>query len=547
MDPATWKTLKETFSQALELSPAQRQSFLASLTPEIRREIDQLLSTYQEAQSFIDTPLVVQKGLRPNGSEENLIGKLVDDYLILEKLGEGGMGAVFLAERRGRDFTQRVALKLIKRGMDTNAVLRRFLMERQILAGLEHPNIARLFDGGSTADGVPYFVMEYVKGESIRDYCENRRLDVNQRLKLFTKVCAAISYAHQQLIVHRDIKPSNIVVTESGEPKLLDFGIAKLLSPDHLESNAERTATQFHVMTPDYASPEQLRGRMTTTSTDVYSLGVVLYELLTGTRPFRFKNKSPIEISEAILSHEPLRPSDCELRTVAEDSQDVTASERKNSKTLANRPRGSLTSIRSLRGDLDNIVLQAIRREPERRYQSVVELSDDIHRYLDGLPVKATADTPLYHVGKFVRRHRTMVAATAAFILLLLVSITLISRQYFVARTERAKAEQHLSELRAVAKSLMTETNAALRKMPQGLEIRKSVVEKSIAVLDNLAAEQSNDLNFLNELERNVGFHHVRDVLPLGYAGNTQDGANNCCQYANAMPGHRTSCRSCFS
>jgi len=500
MDPAIWKTLKETFSQALELAPAQREGFLANLSPEIRGEIEKLLSTYQEAQTFIDTPLVVQKGLRPNGREENLIGKLVDNYQIIEKLGEGGMGAVFLAERRAGDFTQRVALKLIKRGMDTNAVLKRFLMERQILAGLEHPNIARLFDGGSTRDGVPYFVMEYVKGESIRDFCENRNLDTNQRLKLFTKVCAAISYAHQQLIVHRDIKPSNIIVTESGEPKLLDFGIAKLLSPDRPDSNAERTATQFHVMTPDYASPEQLCGRMTTTSTDVYSLGVVLYELLTGTRPFRFKDKGPIEISEAILSQEPLRPSDCEPRTVADGRQEVTASDRKNPHTSANRSRSSMTSIRSLRGDLDNIVLQAIRREPERRYQSVVELSDDIHRYLDGLPVKATADTPLYHVGKFVRRHRAMVTGTVAFILLLLVSISLITRQYFVARAERAKSEQRLNELRSVAKSLMTETNAALKKMPQGLPIRKSVVEKSIAVLDSLAAEQSNDVNFLNEL-----------------------------------------------
>jgi len=522
MDPAIWKTLKETFSQALELSPGEREGYLASLRPEIQREIEKLLSTYQEAQTFIDTPLVVQKGLRPNGLEENLVGKLVADYLIIEKLGEGGMGSVFLAERRDRDFSQRVALKLIKRGMDTNAVLKRFLMERQILAGLEHPNIARLFDGGSTAAGVPYFVMEYVRGESIRDFCENRRLDIDQRLKLFSKVCAAISYAHQQLIVHRDIKPSNIIVTESGEPKLLDFGIAKLLSPDRLESNAERTATQFHVMTPDYASPEQLCGGMTTTSTDVYSLGVVLYELLTGTRPFRFKDKGPIEISEAILSQEPLRPSDCEPRTAAGGRQDVTGSDRKNPQTSANRPRSSLTSIRSLRGDLDNIVLQAIRREPERRYQSVVELSDDIHRYLDGLPVKASADTPLYHVSKFVRRHRAMVTATAAFILLLLVSITLISRQYFVARTERAKAEQRLNELRAVAKSLMTETNAALKKMPQSLPIRQSVVEKSIAVLDNLAGEESNDLNFLNELAddydelgriRHWSFHQSRLAL----------------------------------
>src|SRR5262249_43536919 len=300
-----------------------------------------------------------------------LVGKQIDDYLILEKLGEGGMGTVFLAERSGQDFKQRVALKLIKRGMDTSAVLKRFLLERQILAGLEHPNIARLFDGGSTADGLPYLVMEYVEGESIRDFCENRRLDINERLKLFAKVCAPISYAHQQLIVHRDIKPSNIIVTPAGEPKLLDFGIAKLLSPDGSELAAERTATQFHVMTPEYASPEQLRGKKTTTATDVYSLGVVLYELLTGTRPFSFKGKTANEISEVILLQEPVRPSDCALLTVARSpDRNLTKPAKKDPDTaVGNNLRNPQTSIRGLKGDLDNIILQAIRREPERRYQ----------------------------------------------------------------------------------------------------------------------------------------------------------------------------------
>jgi serine/threonine protein kinase/tetratricopeptide (TPR) repeat protein len=520
MNPATWKTIKETFSTALELPLPERESFLANSSEEIRREVEKLLSTYKEAQTFIGTPLIVEKGLRPNGLEHNLVGTQVDNYLILEKLGEGGMGTVFLAEHCGQGFSQRAALKLIKRGMDSNAVLGRFLMERQILAALEHPNIARLYGGGSTSDGLPYFVMEYVEGESIRDFCDNQRFDINDRLRLFTKVCEAISYAHQQLIIHRDIKPSNIIVTAAGEPKLLDFGIAKLLLPD--TAARDRTATQFHVMTPDYASPEQLTGKMTTTATDVYSLGVVLYELLTGRRPFDFKGKSLIEISDALRTQRPLRPSDCQLVTEGNAHGIPTTTVPKVSDTSGSKRRRSQTSTRGLKGDLDNIVLQAIRREPERRYQSVVEFNHDIERYLAGLPVKATTDTVGYRAGKFIKRHRTMVAASLAFMMLLLVSTTLTGWQYFVARAQRAKAEQHLKELRGVAKSLLTETNAALKKLPQGLEIRKSIVEKSAAVLDNLAADETGDPNFLNELAdaydelgkiRHWQFHQSRQAL----------------------------------
>jgi serine/threonine protein kinase len=516
MNPATWKTIKETFATALELPALERDQFLAKSSEEIRAEVEKLLATYKEAQTFINTPLIVEQGLHRNGHEESLTGKQIDDYFVLDKVGEGGMGIVFLAEHCGQGFSQRVALKLIKRGMDTNAVLGRFLMERQILAGLEHPNIARLYGGGSTSDGLPYFVMEYVEGQSIRDFCDNQQFDIADRLKLFNKVCGAISYAHQQLIVHRDIKPSNIIVTASGEPKLLDFGIAKLLTPDAKE--AERTATQFHVMTPEYASPEQLTGKQTTTATDVYSLGVVLYELLTGARPFKLKGKSPLEISQVLLSQEPMRPSDCAMNTDAAPQSPTKA-------TTGNRPTIAVNrqSVkRGLKGDLDNIILQAIRREPHRRYQSVVELSDDIERYLAGLPVKATADTSLYRAGKFISRHRAMVAATCCFILLLLLSTALTGWQYFVARAQKAKTEHHLNELRNVAKSLLTETNAQLKQMPQGFEIRKSIIEKSVAVLDNLAGDESNDPKFLNELAdayaelgkiRHWQFHESRQAL----------------------------------
>src|SRR5436190_5267925 len=520
LNPATLKTITETFPTPLDLPPPERKSFLSNPNDEIRLKVEKLLSSYNEAQTIIGTPLIVEKGLRPNTHEENLTGKQIDDYFVLEKIGEGGMGTVFLAEHSGQGFSQRVALKLIKRGMDTNAVLGRFLMERQILAGLEHPNIARLYGGGSTRDGLPYFVMEYVEGQTIRDFCDNRRFDVNERLKLFSKVCGAISYAHQQLIVHRDIKPSNIIVTSSGEPKLLDFGIAKLLLPDL--NDAERTATQFHVMTPEYASPEQLSGNKTTTATDGYSLGVVLYELLTGTRPFNFKGKSLLEISDAFKTQRPVRPSECRL--VTERAADVTptAPVANTSDTSGSRSHKLQTSTRGLKGDVDNIILQAIRREPERRYQSVVELSDDIERYLAGLPVRASADTVGYRAHKFIKRHRTVVTATVCFMLLLLASTALTGWQYFVARAQKAKAESRLAELRGVAKSLLTETNAQLSQLPQGFEIRKSIVEKSVAVLDNLAGDESNDPKFLNELAdayaelgkiRHWQFHQSKQAL----------------------------------
>ena len=520
MNPATWKTIKETFATALDMPPPDRESFLSGSSEEIRLEVEKLLSTYQEAQTFIGTPLIVEKGLRPNRVEENLAGKKIDDYFVLEKIGEGGMGTVFLAEHSGRGFSQRVALKLIKRGMDTSAVLGRFLMERQILAGLEHPNIARLYGGGSTRDGLPYFVMEYVEGQSIRDFCDNQRFDVNERLKLFTKVCGAISYAHQQLIVHRDIKPSNIIVTATGEPKLLDFGIAKLLLPDL--NDAERTATQFHVMTPEYASPEQLSGNKTTTTTDVYSLGVVLYELLTGTRPFDFKGKSLLEISDALKTQQPVRPSECRLITERAAQVTPTSPVLNTADTSGVKSNKLPTSARGLKGDLDNIILQAIRREPDRRYQSVVELSDDIERYLAGLPVKATADTVGYRAQKFIKRHRPLVTATICFMLLLLASTALTGWQYFVARAQKAKAENRLAELRGVAKSLLTETNLQLSQLPQGFEIRKSIVEKSVAVLDNLAGDESNDPKFLKELAdayaelgkiRHWQFHQSKQAL----------------------------------
>ena len=320
------------------------------------------------------------------------------------------MGAVYLAERSDEQYKKYVAIKLLKRGMDTDDLLRHFRRERQILATFDHPNIARLHDGGSTETGLPYFVMEYVEGKPIDDYCDEHELNITQRLELFQQVCAAVSYAHRNLVVHRDIKPSNIVVTKEGIPKLLDFGIAKILQTEE----PGMTATGIRLMTPEFASPEQAQGLPVTTSSDVYSLGVVLYELLTGHSPYHFTSRTPVEIARVINTTDLQLPS-AVINTVEIRSQDA--------KLARITHEGSLERLRRrLQGDLDNIVLMALRKEPDRRYQSVEQFSEDIRRHLEGLPVIARKDTFAYRASKFVQRNKVAVAAAVFAILALVVS-----------------------------------------------------------------------------------------------------------------------------
>jgi len=353
-------------------------------------------------------------------------------YKILGLVGRGGMGAVYEAVRDDQQFRQQVAVKLIKRGMDTDFIRERFLRERQILASLDHPHIARLLDGGATEDGRPYFVMEFVAGQTIMEFCRRRRLSFDERLRLFRDVCSAVQHAHQKLVVHRDLKPSNILVTEEGTPKLLDFGIAKLLAPDPGEA-VTRTETAVRLMTPEYASPEQVRGLRVTTATDVYSLGVVLYELLTDRRPHQFATYSPAEIERAICDTEAPRPSE-----VAQEQAGATGAPTKRARQLA--------------GDLDNIVLMAMRKEPARRYQSVEQFSEDIRRYLTGLPVLARKDTFGYRAGKFARRHKAGVAILA---LLAALAAVMTVQSVRIAR-ERDRANQVAARAEAVTQSLVS-------------------------------------------------------------------------------------------
>lgn len=488
MQNAEWLKIKEIFYQTIDLPKEERKKFLAKQDDSLRLEVLGLLASHEHAENFIVEPAIVEFGL----SENKLIGKKISDYKIIKQIGAGGMGTVYLAEKEG--LKKKVALKVIKRGMDTEAILRRFVQERQILSRLEHPNIATLFDSGMTDDGLPFFVMEYVEGLPVTKFCEEHQFDLNERLEIFRQICAAVAYSHQNLIVHRDLKPSNILITNDGTPKLLDFGIAKLLNLNGFESTA--TATQGRMFTPEYASPEQLNGLPITTSTDIYSLGVILYELLSGVRPFQTKSKSYQEVVNLINTQEPLRPSSVvsgEWSVVGktERNKGITENEDKN-------PKSSIQNLKSLRGDLDNIILKSIRKESERRYNSVQEFSEDIRRYLVGLPVAATADTTFYHFKKFISRNRFATAIATIVLILSGVSVW----QGITANRERAKAEKRFEQVRKLANNVLFEYQDGIKNLAGSTAVREKMVKDSAEYLDNLATENSSNSDLQIELAK---------------------------------------------
>ena len=449
------------------------------------------------------------------------------------------MGTVYLAVRSDDAFQKRVALKVLKRGMDTDAIVRRFRNERQILASLDHPYISGLLDGGTTPDGLPYFAMEFVEGQPIDEYCEARRLDTTARLEMFTKICAAVQYAHQNLIIHRDIKPANVLVTADGTPKLLDFGIAKLLNPDLGGQTYAATADGSPLMTPEYASPEQVRGEVVTTATDVYSLGVLLYELLTGRRPYQLTSRTPAEIARVVCHSVPERPSTAVTRTgsAATHSEAMTAAADAPPMPDAGPGRPRISDPQRLRrrlaGDLDNIVLKALNKEPARRYASVDQLSEDIRRHLSGLPVTARKDTFGYRAAKFVGRNRTGVAAAVLVLVALIAGIVGTSWQARNARRERARAEQRFEDVRQLANAALLEIHDAIRDLPGSTPARRLLVSKGLEYLDRLARDAGDRPDLQRELAG--AYLKVGDVQGRPLNANLGDSAGALASYRKAV------------
>ena len=477
MDPERWAQVKTIVNACLDLEPGSQDTRIQEMCagdPSLIVEVRSLLDSHAELGDFMASSV-----LDPE-REELLTGRRIGAYQACEPIAEGGMGTVYRGVRI-HDFQKQVAIKVIKRGMDTSFILRRFLYERQILAGLEHPNIARLLDGGATEDGRPYLVMEYVKGKPITEYADERGLDIPERLQLFRTTCSAAHYAHQNLVVHRDLKPGNILVTADGTLKLLDFGIAKLLEPQ-----ADATMTSLLLLTPECASPEQVRGEPVTTATDIYSLGVLLYQLLTGQAPHQFSTHSADEIRRIVCDSAPRPPS----------------------------------RVRAMPEDLDNIVLKAMHKEPSRRYASAEELSEDVRRHLAGLPVMARKDTLGYRASKFVRRHKAGTAAAAAVALCLFGGITAVLWEAHIAHLERSRAERRFNDVRALANSLIFELHDAIADLPGSTAARKLVVARGLRYLDSLAPESAGDIS----LQREIAAAYERIGLVQGKYGSANLG-----------------------
>jgi non-specific serine/threonine protein kinase/serine/threonine-protein kinase len=522
---ASWGDAKRVFEAALDRPESERAAFVEKAcagNTALLEEVRSLLSWHKGSTGFLETPAARAAGLPPDSaSAVRLIGKSVGAWRILDVVGSGGMGVVYRAERADAAFRRHAALKVVRPGPDSPQIVERFQLERETLAALDHPNIARLMDGGTTPDGQPFFVMELVDGEPIDRYCDDHRLSIDERLDLFRKVCAGVQYAHENLVVHRDIKPDNILVTRDGVPKLLDFGVAKILSRDAAQPEDPAATAATWMMTPDYASPEQVSGRPSTTATDVYSLGVLLHVLLTGARPYTLTGTTPAAIEKQLLEFTLIPPSQ---RAVSSPESEARA---------ASRGLNSLKLAKRLTGDLDAIVLRALGRTPSSRYSSVEQLAEDVARHRASYPVHARGRTAGYATRLFVRRHRAAIAVAALLAAVIVGGVVAVLWQASVAADARRRAERRFNDVRALAGSFIFDVYDAIDDVPGTTPARQLIVQKAVQYLEGLAREAAGDTGLQQELAR--AFIRVGDVQGNPTRANVGDPTNAIASYERAI------------
>jgi eukaryotic-like serine/threonine-protein kinase len=503
--------ISKVFERLLSLSEAERRreiDEIARHNPERATELDSLLAAHDAAPEFLDHLDAEQAARLLEENEPRLMPERIGGYRLIEEIGRGGLGVVYLGERVDSDFEQNVAVKLIKHGMDSESILRRFRVERRILASLAHPNIANLTDGGLLDDGRPWFAMEYIEGQRLTDWCDQQELSLNGCMHLFEQVCRAVQYAHSRLVVHRDLKPDNILVTADGTVKLLDFGIAKLLA-DSDDEHTQMTLAGIQAMTPEYASPEQIRGEPVSVQTDIFALGVILYQLLTHDHPFQEHNTGRAALAEAICDTDPSPPSAVVGRSGTEAGK-----------------RRPAARVRQLRGDLDTIVMTAMARDPERRYASVEALADDISRYLKGLPIRARRRSTWYAMSRFIARHRLAVGAAAAVILSLAIGLGTAMWQAREAQLQAAEANRQAERAEQVSEFLtgLFRVNDPAENRGERLTAR-DLLERGTERLDDDLAEQPElqlDLaRLIAEIHINLGEYALaRPLLDRALATN---------------------------
>lgn len=525
MNPGFWSDAKRIFDEALAVDPARRDAYLGEAcggNAELLAEVRSLLSWHDDSVSFLENPIARVTELPFVDNPDALIGKTLGPWRIVAAIGQGGMGMVYRAERADDAFRREVAIKVVRHGADAQGIVRRFKRERETLAAMDHPNIARVFDGGTTADGDPYFVMEYVDGVRVDAYCDERRMSIDERLGLFLEICRGVQYAHQNFVVHRDLKPDNILVSRDGVPKLLDFGIARLHRPSAVASEDDSANEATWLLTPDFASPEQMAGRAVTAATDVYSLGVLLHVLLTGERPYHLAGttRERLQTELSATTFVPLSERFSE--------GDSTAAQRAAAQSSTPR-----ALVRRLAGDLDAIVARAVSRDVGTRYQTVEQLIEDVERHRRRDVVLARRREPWYVATRFLQRNELAVAVSAAILVLLGAGVTGVLWQASIAAKAQARAERRFQDVRQLAHAFMFDVHDEIANLPGSTRARELLVRTGSEYVQSLLKEAEHDIDLQRELA--AAFVKLGDAQGHPNSANLGDTASARASYQQAI------------